>query len=124
MTKGRAAWIGVALAGVLVVVGGLLWLAVPADTVTLDNIDRVIPGRPLAEVEGVFGRPADEVSAASSPDDPYGRYRGPFTARRWYGREGVAHFVFDAEDRVAWGGWGGGRPPARWYERVAKRFGF
>src|SRR5262245_13577501 len=124
MTKHRAVWITTVLAGALVLLGGMLLYHALADTVTPENIDRVIPGMPLAHVEAVFGRRADEVAAASSPDDPYGRYHGPFWTGRWYGRERMAYFMFDAEDRVVSCGWGGVGTRATWYQRLVRRLGF
>ena len=103
-----------------------VWLAVTGDTVTKWNCRRITKGTSLAEVEAIFGRPADKV-AESSPSavQPEDHHLGPFTVRVWVARANdrdFAYFMFGADDKVVGGGWGGERP-ILWYERFARRLG-
>jgi hypothetical protein len=127
MTKRRAALAGVTMAGAVALTGGLLWLAVPADTVTEENYRRVMAGMSLAEVEAIFGGPADrtepgwpvipvEGEAAQAPTPM------PVTARAWLGRGYAVHLMFDAGGRVIQHS-GYARDPGPWHRRLADLLG-
>ena len=121
MTKRRAAWIGVAAVAVMGLVGGLLLLAIPADTVTPENCERIGIGMTLTEVEAIFGRPADQTASEPFVDN-YGLYRGPFTRHWWFGGVGVAYYTFDADGSLVYGGLSTARPGSL-YRRAAKQVG-
>src|SRR5262245_11348377 len=124
MTKRRAAWAGVAVALVPGLVGGLLWLTAPTDTVTEENFRRVALGMPLAEVEAVFRRPADETYAPISPPPDCHAVREPCTLRTWYGRAYTVSVFFDADGRSAYKlGYVEEFEPAPLHRRLARMIG-
>jgi hypothetical protein len=125
MTKRRAAWAGVAIVVALALVGGLLWLALPGDTVTQEDFDRIAIGMTLPEVEGVFGQPADSVFQMQPRFA--GAEKGSWLAeghemRYWNGSAWYAYVVFDKNGQVIRKERGRWNPPP-WYQRLAKRLG-
>jgi hypothetical protein len=120
MTKRRVVWAVGATVLLLGLAGVLLWLTAPADMVTHENYQRAV-GKSLAEVEEIFGRPADGTAPANF-DAPGFPYRGPFTLYYWSGRDTEVHFVFDADSRMAHNDFAALTSTA-WYEQIANWLG-
>ncbi len=127
MTKRRVAWVGVAAAvAALIGVGLLLLRAAPRETVTEENCKRVVKGMTLAEVESIFGRPADSVPAMFPEPSlslaEWIRVKNPVTMRIWYGREHVAFVTFDGDSKVIWTDRQSSEPEP-WYRQFAGLLG-
>jgi hypothetical protein len=98
MTKRRAAWAGVAaVAAGLFAACVLLLRSSPPNTVTEANCERFANGMTLAEVEALFGRPADAVQD-KFPRPP--QARGAVTRRVWRGRGRAVDVFFDGDGRA------------------------
>jgi hypothetical protein len=123
MTKRRAAWFGVGILG-LVVLAAVILRMVTGETVTEENLRRVTDGMPLADVEALFGRPAEETTPCSfSSGESEAGFQAPLTSRLWVGRDCQAFVLFDADDRVVWAA-SLENNPLRWRERIARLLGF
>jgi hypothetical protein len=101
MWKRRAAGVGAAVvAGLLLypLTGFCLRLSGP-DAVTAENCHRVAIGMTRADVEAVFGRPADQERPVAAPAAVV-PVKGPCTVRSWFGRDFALGATFDADGRV------------------------
>jgi hypothetical protein len=88
----RLAWVGVALTVVALGFGVTMRLLEPTPGVTEPNLRRIRDGMTLAEVEAIFGRPADVEGRGVSELGP-----GSWVTRGWRG-QGWDASVWFAED--------------------------
>ena len=125
MAKSRIAWLAAATLLGLFGVGFLVQVRA-ADAVTEENIARLTIGLTAAEVEAVFGRPADESEFTWCPPIPVeelSRLTSPLNMKRWYGKSCSAIAVFEG-GLLRWHGCAYyAELDLAWYQRIAMEFG-
>jgi hypothetical protein len=103
MRKRRVAWIGAGTAAALALaLAAAALLLIRPDQVTQANCDRITEGMTEAEVEALFGGPADARTVVRVTLDASGK---PMALQKsWTGRRHIAIVGFSPEGTVVWKG--------------------
>jgi hypothetical protein len=121
----RRCWAVLAFAAcALLMLGGLLFLLWPREDPMKLAYERVQIGMTPAEVDAIFGRPADDFRL---DDDGFWRAEGEVDpdrkdVRSWKGEGGRCAWVVFRHDRVAGKDWY--RPPVRTLDQLRRWFPF